>query len=151
MAEFLRGSSSYVRMEVHIEFTVKYRHKVFDYEQVRERCAQIFTEVAASIQIEVVEMGFDRDHVHMVIQIRAKHSLEQIAKCLKGTSGRLLLAEFPDIKKRFFWDSGLWSGAIYGDGLGKEPGYMHVYVRNQGKKNPVQSLEKFLNSNSTSL
>lgn len=55
MAGFLKGSSSYVRMEVHIEFTVKYRHKIFDNAQVRERCAQIFSEVAARTQIVIVD------------------------------------------------------------------------------------------------
>ena len=151
MAGFLKGSSSYVRMEVHVEFTVKYRHKIFDNAQVRERCAQIFSEVAARTQIVIAEIGFDRDHVHMVIQMRAKHSLEQIAKSLKGSSGRALLSEFPLIKQRFFWKSGLWSGAIYGDGIGREREKACVYVRNQGKKNPIQDLGRFLNSNSTSL
>src|SRR3989338_1412118 len=121
MEEFIRGSSSYVRLEVHVTFKVKYCHKVFDFVEFRTRCEQIFCEVAENEKVVVEEMGFDRDHVHMVWFIRVYHNLADLAKKFKGTSGRKLLKEFPYIKKRFFWGSGLWAGEIFCDTVGKEP------------------------------
>jgi len=78
---------------------------------------------------------------------------DQIAKTLKGRTGRKLLKEFPAIKHRFFWGSGLWSPVIYGDSLGREPDQIMEYIRNQVKEPSVHavSLMKFFNHNTTAL
>ena len=122
-----------MHLEVHVSFNVKYRHTVFDNYAFRARCAELLAAAAASIGVVIVEMGFDRDHVHMVLRLRSTHSLSGVAKTLKGGSARALLTEFPEIKKRFFWGSGLWSGALFGDSVGREPDAIRAYVRNQGK------------------
>lgn len=138
MEGFVRGSSSYVRLEVHTGFVVKYRHKVFNDPQFRDRCKEILYEAAAEIGVTIVVTGFEPDHVHLDLFMRAANSLSQVAKALKGTSGRKLLAEFPDIKRRLFWGSGLWSPALFGDSLGSDREAVRSYIRNQGacKKQP---------------
>ena len=148
MTDFIRGSSSVFRLEAHMSFKTKYCHNVFDIAEFKERCRELLLLAAGDIGVEVTEIGFDRNHVHMDIQwLRITLSVDRISKKLKGTSGRKLLREFPGIKKRFFWGSGLWSPVIYGDSLGREPEQMHGYVRNQGKKSKVHetSLKRFFN------
>ncbi len=137
--EFVRGSSSYTRIEAHICFNVKYRHNVFDFADFKERCMQIFQEVAEQIKVQIIEIGFDRNHVHMDIGIRAHYSFSWIAKKFKGVSGFKLLREFPQIKKRFFWGSGLWSPALYVDSVGRDPEVVCNYIRNQGKKKELRT------------
>ena len=143
MRKFIRGSSSYVRIELHVSMVVKYRHKVFDIVQFRTRCEALLRETAQRIGIQIIELGFDRDHLHMVILLAVTHRLDKVMKSMKGTSGRKLLHEFPEVKRRYFWKSGLWSGAIFGDSLGSEPEKLYAYVKNQGKKK-YQTLEAFL-------
>ena len=144
MEGFIRGSSSYVRLEVHTGFVVKYRHKVFDDPRFRDRCDKIIREAAGKIGVVIVEMGFERDHVHLDIQMGAAWSLSQVAKVLKGTSGRKLLAEFPAIKRRWFWGSGLWSPALFGDSLGGDREVVRAYIRNQGtSKKPQDDLRTY--------
>ncbi len=104
--DFIRGSSSFTRLEAHVSYKVRYCHKVFDFIEVKQRCQEIFFEVAALHMIVVTEIGFDGDHVHMDIQIRNTHRMCDVDKWFKGTSGRKLLGEFPEIKKEFFWGSG---------------------------------------------
>jgi len=82
-----------------------------------------------------LEIGFDGDHVHMILLIRLSQNLDKISQLLKGTTGYQLLKEFPEIKQKYFWGSGLWSGMIYADAVGatgKNPEIVHQYVRNQG-------------------
>ena len=134
MTVFTRGSSSVTRLEEHVCFKAKYCHRVFDYPAFRARCEEIFREVAEKHGVVIHEMGFDGDHVHMDWQIRPVDSLSGLAKAFKGTSGRKLLREFPQFKREFFWGSGLWSGVIFGDTVGKDPGQIRAYVRNQGKR-----------------
>ena len=148
MTEFVRGSSSIFRIEAHMSFKTKYCHNVFDIVEFKDRCAELLLEAAAGIGAQITELGFERNHVHMDIQwLRITLSADQVAKKLKGTSGRKLLREFPGIKKRFFWGSGLWSPVIYGDSLGREPEQMRGYIRGQEKKSKVHetSLRRFFN------
>lgn len=134
MTDYVRGSSSYTRLELHLTFKAKYCHRVFDIPEFRKRCEQIFREVGAKEQVIIEELGFDGDHAHMVWLVKVYHRVDLLAKAFKGTSGRKLLREFPEVKRQYFWGSGLWSGVIYGDSIGKNPTDMKSYVRNQGRR-----------------
>jgi len=150
MSEFVRGSSSVFRIEAHLSFKTKYCHNVFDIVEFKDRCRELLLEAAVEVGAEITEIGFDRNHVHMDIQwMRITLSVDQIAKKLKGTTGRKLLKEFPGIKKRFFWGSGLWSPVIYGDSLGREPAQIRDYIQRQGKESRKHetSLKRFFNMN----
>src|SRR3989344_1244568 len=68
MEEFHRGSSSVTRLEIHVSYKVKYCHKVFDISEVKQRCQEIFFEVAALHRITIKEIGFDGDHVQRDIR-----------------------------------------------------------------------------------
>ena len=140
---FIRGSSSVTRLEIHVSYKVKYCHRVFDFVEVKERCRQIFFEVAALYRIKIIEIGFDGDHVHMDIQIRNTHRMCDVDKAFKGTSGRKLLEEFPEIKKEYFWGSGFWGKQGYGDSVGRDPDVIRNYVKNQGKGRLEKSLKNF--------
>lgn len=129
--KFVVGSSSYLRLEIHVTFKVKYCHRVFDITEFKNRCQEIFFAVAKEQNVDIEEIGFDGDHVHMVWLLRVYHRIDMVTKAFKGTSGRKLLDEFPLIKRECFWGSGLWSGVIYGDSMGREPEAMKSYVRNQ--------------------
>ena len=138
MTKFVRGSSSVFRLEAHMSFKIKYCHNVFDIVEFKVRCEELLLSAAAEIGVEVTELGFNRNHIHIDIRwMRITLSVDQIAKKLKGTTGRKLLKEFPSVKRRFFWGSGLWSPVIYGDSLGREPDQIRDYIRNQGRKSKV--------------
>ena len=131
-----------------MSFKTKYCHNVFDIVEFKERCEELLLLAAAEIGVEITELGFDRNHVHIdICWMRITLSVDQISKKLKGVTGRKLLKEFPRVKRRFFWGSGLWSPVIYGDSLGREPEQLRGYIRNQGKKSKIHetSLIQFFN------
>ena len=130
MNDLTRHSSSIGRAVFHMSFKVKYCHKIFEFRQVKKRCEEIFIEVAVAHKITITEIGFDKDHVHLVVDIGLK-SIPEVAKLLKGTSGKLLLKEFPWLKKQYFWNSGLWSPATFFDSLGRNIQEVSNYVKSQ--------------------
>ena len=131
-AEIRHHSSSVGRNVLHLSFKVKYCHEIFNDEQVEKRCEEIFREVSEMRRWILREIGFDKNHVHITIDAGTKGP-EDVAKALKGTSGRKLLKEFPYLKKTYFWGSGLWSPTIYFDSLGERTIVeMDDYTRNQG-------------------
>ena len=132
-------SSSVGRNILHMSFKVKFCHKVFSDKKLEERCGYIFREVSDRNRWLLREIGFDVDHVHITIEAGTKGP-ENVAKALKGNSGRKLLNEFPNLKKKYFWGSGFWSPAIYFDSIGERTlADMDSYVRNQGlqHKSPI--------------
>ncbi|MFH0949279.1 MAG: IS200/IS605 family transposase [Candidatus Aenigmatarchaeota archaeon] len=143
MPDFVRGSSSVTRLENHVSYKVRYCHKVFDFVEVKQRCHEIFFEVAALHSIVIEEIGFDGDHVHMDILIRNTHCMCDVDKWFKGTSGRKLLREFPEIKKKYFWGSGFWGSQGYADSVGRDPQIIRNYVKSQGKERKEKSLKSF--------
>ena len=149
--EIRHHSSSVGRNTLHLCLKAKYCHKIFEDKQVEKRCAEIFEEAARDNRWILREIGFDRDHVHITIDAGINGPMN-VAKVLKGRSGRKLLKEFPYLKKKYFWGSGLWSPAYYFDGILQNRRFcetceifnfadvgertiteMEEYVRNQGK------------------
>ena len=131
-AEIRHHSSSIGRNVLHMSFKVKYCHEIFNDLHVEKRCEEIFKKVSGTHRWILRETGFDKNHVHITIDAGTKGP-EDVAKALKGTSGRKLLTEFPYLKKTYFWGSGLWSPTIYFDSLGERTIVeMDDYTRNQG-------------------
>ena len=131
-AEIRHHSSSVGRNVLHMSFKVKYCHEIFNDPHVEKRCEEIFKKVSEAHRWILRETGFDKNHVHITIDAGTKGP-EDVAKALKGTSGRKLLMEFPYLKKTYFWGSGLWSPTIYFDSLGERTIVeMDDYTRNQG-------------------
>ena len=111
MDGFIRRISSIERHMMHISFKTKYCNKVFEYEEVESLCRYIFLKTAEEMKIDMQELGFDKNHVHMAVDIGLL-SITEVAKKLKGISGYKILKAMPWLKNKYFWGSGLWSGNI---------------------------------------
>lgn len=96
----------------HAMFKVKYCHRIFESEEIREAAKSLFLEAFDKYQIQYKEMGFDTNHVHMAIDI-ALRSRPEVAKLLRGYVGRKLLMQFPELKRKYFWGSGFWNPSYY--------------------------------------
>lgn len=145
-------SSSIGNNCLHLSLKVKFCHKIFEDKEVERRCNEILIEVGEKYGIKIYETGFDRDHVHMDVDGGPNYAPKDLAKLFKGTTGRKLLTEFPYLKEKYFWGSGLWSPAYYFDSIGnRTKEEIDEYIRNQGKKRPKlvkgqQVLEKFISN-----
>src|SRR3989344_1081320 len=86
--------------------------------QVGEVWVHFMFKIKYEIRCKDNELGFDDNHVHMVLDLGIK-SKPELAKKVKGFVGRKFFMVFPELKKSkaeggLFWDSGLWSPASYG-------------------------------------
>ena len=115
---------------MHLCFKVKYCHPVFEDELVVKICSDIFYTTAKELDAEIQELGFGRDHCHMIVDL-GLNSIPHFAKYMKGRSGYFLLKAFPELKRRYFWGSGFWSPVVYFDSVGKNEDKMRDYVRRQ--------------------
>jgi len=125
-------SSSYGQQTLHVRFKVKYCHKIFRSEQVKSFCEQAMRQTAHEKGIEIKEIGFDEDHVHLLVSFGPAMSVAKVAHALKGASACQLFRKFPWLRWKF-WGGHLWNPAYFFDSVG-ETSYENLehYVRNQG-------------------
>jgi putative transposase len=81
----------------HMVFSPKYRVKILigDVAMVAEA---IICKTCREMDIEIIEIAVNPDHVHIFFRYPPKHSLSYISKKIKGRSSRILKEEFPHLK-----------------------------------------------------
>jgi putative transposase len=75
---------------------------------VAVRVRDLVRTIAAEHELEIISGKVARDHVHVLISYRPTQRVSQIVQWLKGTSSRVLLQEFPRLRKQF-WGKHLWA------------------------------------------
>ena len=126
----IRASSCVGNSWCHAMFKVKYCHKVFDNVDVRMFVFDMINIISINYHLPVKKVGFDSDHVHFEADIRIK-SKPEVAKIFRGVIGRKIFEKFPEMKKRYFWDSGFWNPAYLMDNIGSDKEVIERYIANQ--------------------
>ena len=72
------------------------------------RARDVLCQIAMEHELDIITGKVASDHVHMFISYRPSHDVSKIAQWLKGISSRILLSEFPHLKKQF-WGRHLWA------------------------------------------
>ena len=145
MEDFVSHSSSIGRLWIHLAFKVKYSHRISSIPEIKSRMGQLLWEAINQLDIRCKELGIDSDHVHFVLDI-GFYPLPNIIKKLKGYTAKKLFQEYPQLKKQYFWGSGLWNPSYYFDSLGRDIDDMSRYVRKQGMPGDQATLAGFMNN-----
>ena len=98
--ELDKGSHSVYTLTYHHACCVKYRWKIFDFEDIITRLKEINIEVSEKFDVEVLNQETDLDHIHMQVKTTPKIRLSSYIHSLKGISARRLFKEFPRIKRK---------------------------------------------------
>jgi len=118
----------------HIQLTVKYRKALLD-EEVVGVVLETFRGFKERYCIEIHEVGFDRDHVHILCQFLPKYSGGGVIGLIKKITATRIFKRVPRIKKELwggeFWTDGYYIGTISSRGNRKT---IEKYIQNQGQK-----------------
>ena len=107
MRRYKTGAHTKTDLKVHIIWIPKYRKKVLTGE-VAIRTRDILRQIAFEHELDIISGKVSSDHVHMFISYRPTQNISKIVQWLKGISSRILLQEFPHLRKRF-WGKHLWA------------------------------------------
>lgn len=105
-----RASHAVYDMTYHLVWCPKYRKKIFEQNEIRERAEPIIKDICEEYGIEIKEMEVAIDHVHILKSFPPKLSIGEVVRIIKSISAKELFREFPIIKKK------LWSGELWEDG-----------------------------------
>ena len=127
----------------HIQLTVKYRKQLLDNE-VQRIIKATLTGYKERYTIEISEIGFDQDHLHILCRFLPKYSGGQVVRLMKSTTTKEIFKFIPSIKKELwrgeFWTDGYYIATISGRG---NKAVIQNYIRNQGREKDIPQLRLF--------
>ena len=78
-------------------------------------CEGIICKTCVEMDIEIIEIAVNPDHVHIFFKYPPKYSLSYIAKRIKGSTSRILRKEYPHLKEwcgEHFWAPSCFHGSV---------------------------------------
>ena len=94
-------------LKVHLVWVPKYRKKVLS-GAVAVRVRDLLRQIAMEHELEIISGKVAGDHIHVFIGYRPTQQISQMVQWLKGISSRMLLQEFPHLRKQF-WGRHVWA------------------------------------------
>lgn len=107
MRSYRVNSHSKYDLKVHLIWIPKYRKRVLT-GQVAERSRDLLRQICMEHEVHIISGKVAADHVHMFVSYRPQMALSQLVQYLKGISSRVLLQEFPHLRKQF-WGRHFWA------------------------------------------
>ena len=99
MSKLVRKSHNVWVLIYHYVCPARYRRVVFD-QKVEKILKEICLEIARRYEIEFIEIGTDKDHVHFLIQSVPTYSPKKIIQIVKSLTAREIYKRSPEVKRQ---------------------------------------------------
>ncbi len=127
-----KGSHSVYALQYHFVQVIKYRRKVMDNEKIVDLLKQKIHEISETFQVDVLDIGCDVDHFHMIFKAKPTLDIPKYLNAIKTISSREIRRNFPDIVEKVK-DDALWSPSYFLATTGQATlDQLKKYVENQG-------------------
>jgi REP element-mobilizing transposase RayT len=140
MSHVIRKSHNVSILIYHFVCPAKYRRAVID-GTVEQVLKDVCLDIANRYQVEFLEIGTDKDHVHFLVQSVPTYSPTKIIAMIKSLIAREVFARVPAVKKQL-WGGEFWTDGYYVGTVGQHATeeVIRQYVRNQGQEKDYQQL-----------
>jgi REP element-mobilizing transposase RayT len=140
MSHIIRKSHNVSILVYHFVCPAKYRRAVID-EKVDQVVKDICLEISDRYQIEFLEIGTDKDHVHFLVQSVPSYSPTKIITIIKSLTAKEVFARAPSVKKQL-WGGEFWTDGYYVGSVGQHAteAVIRQYVKDQGQENEYKQL-----------
>lgn len=110
-------------------------------EKVDQVLKDVCLEIAQRYQIEFLEIGTDKDHVHFLVQSVPSYSPTKIITIIKSFTVREVFVRVPLVKKQL-WGGEFWTDGYYVGTVGRHAteDAIRQNVKNQGKESEYVQL-----------
>jgi len=112
----------------HVIWCPKYRRKVL-VGNVAKRLKELVKSFASELQVDIIEIETDVDHIHMLIEVDPQFGVNKFVRMVKGKTSRILRSEFLHLKSRL---PTLWTNSYFISTVGGAPlSVVKQYIENQ--------------------
>jgi len=132
-SEYVHKSHNVSILIYHFVCPTKYRRVIID-KEVDEKLKKICLEIENRYEINFLEIGADKDHVHFLVQGVPNKSQTELITIIKSITGRRIFEWNSELKKKL-WGSSFWSSGYFVSTVGRhgDEGKISRYVEKQGK------------------
>lgn len=124
----------------HVVFPVKYRNSVIT-DEVGVGLKEICIELSHRYEIHFIEVGYEENHVHFLIQSVPSLSVSEICLKVKSITAKEIFRRFPEVKTKL-WGGNFWTSGYYANTVGQygNKDVIKKYIENQGKEVKYQKV-----------
>ena len=140
MSEYVHKSHNVSVLLYHFVCPAKYRRVVFS-EAVDMTLKEICLGISKRYEIEFIEIGTDKDHVHFLIQSIPMKSPSKIIQGIKSITAKEIFKLHPEVKEQL-WGGEFWTKGYYVNTVGRhgDENTIQAYVQAQGKLDEYEKL-----------
>ena len=106
MRHYRFGAHTKRDLKVHLVWIPKYRKGVLTGE-VAVRVRDLIRQIAGEHEQVIISGKVAKDHIHVFLSYQPNQDVSTIVQWLKGINSRVLLQEFPHLRKKF-WGRNIW-------------------------------------------
>src|SRR5437016_18243 len=130
MGKYWHGAHTTHRLMYHLVWIPKYRKRLLQ-GKVAERLKELLQECADMNRWKIEELNIQKDHVHILIQMRPDVSVSKMVQLFKGSSSKVIREEFPELKE-FLWGTSFWADGYFAETSGQvNEDRIREYIRNR--------------------
>ena len=136
--EYIKTAHSVYYLRYHVVWVCKYRRRILKpgiCVYIRKLLPKLIRSMSG---VELKSIGFDEDHLHMVMTIPPRYSISTVLGRLKSQSASRLRKAFPWLAK-VYWDENIvWSPGYFVSSVGVDEETIKKYVEHQGHQDSGQ-------------
>ena len=142
--ELCKAAHKVFKIKYHFVFCIKYRKDLFLDDKYVNSIKKICEGIQERYHVKFETIGFDEDHVHLMITSVPSYSPSRIFQIVKSITAIKLFEEHPDLKKELwggeFWSDGGYIGTV-GEGVNAD--IIRKYIKKQGRDTSQLKLSNF--------
>ena len=117
----------------HLVLPLKYRRKAVT-TSVGNTLKDICQGIEERYEIFFLEIGYEEDHVHFLVQSVPTNCVDEIERVIKSITAKELFKRHPEVKKQL-WGGKFWTSGYYANTVGQygNENLIRQYVEDQGK------------------
>ena len=138
LMEIRKLAHSVYRLQYHVVWVCKYRRRILNpgvCEYIKKMLPKLLKEIPG---VEIETIGFDGDHLHMVMVIPPKYSISSTIGKLKSQSASRLRIRYDWLNKVYYKENIVWSPGYFVSSVGVDEETIKRYVEYQGKEDSGQ-------------
>jgi putative transposase len=136
--EYIKTAHSVYYLQYHIVWVCEYRRRILN-PGVCSYIRKLLPKLLRSMPgVNVETIGFDEDHLDMMMSIPPKYSISLVIGKLKSQSAARLRKAFPWLSKVYWNENIVWSPGYFVSSVGIDEETIKRYIEHQGRQDSSQ-------------
>ena len=136
--EYIKTAHGVYYLQYHVAWVCKYRRWILN-PGICGFIRRLLPKLLRSMPgVEIETIGFDNDHLHMMMSIPPKYSISSVMGQLKSQSASQLRKVFPWLNKVYWNENIVWSPGYFVSSVGVDEATIRQYVEYQGRQDSGQ-------------